>query len=120
MISANEVKTITKYSLEKKNKATEDFCNDTLSQLIIDQAKKGGNFLKFDISKDIYSFQYLLAVKTDIKHTYYYDVPSVDIMWNILFDAGYVVDITTDETTGNSIWIVRWDNDSNKELEGSL
>jgi len=125
MISVNEVKTITKYGLEKRNKSTEDFCNNILSQLITDQAKKGGSFLKFGISKDTHSFQYRLIVKIDIKTTnlykikttYYYNVPSIDRMQDILLDAGYAVDITT-YNNSDSIWTVRWDDDSNRELEG--
>lgn len=107
MISANKVKMITKYSLDKKDEYTEDFCNNKLSQLIIDQAQKGRSFLKFDIFKDTYSFQYRLIAKTDTNTTYYYDIPSVDIMWDILLDAGYTVDITTYDN-GNSTWTVWW------------
>lgn len=114
MISANEVRDYFKRVIVNKKEETKKFCDGTLSKLITTQAERGKTYIEFDIIK-YNPFVDLLYIDS-----IYYNIPSVETMWYILLDAGYIIDITTHDNDDNITWTVRWDNGSNRELEGSL
>lgn len=111
MISANEAREITERAFVQKEEETERFCDEVLSELIEQRAGDGNYFLDLKIYKDEDLLQYCL--KTPI----HYVIPSLDTMWEILFNAGFSIDIKADAAENYvTTWTVRWGAISSEEI----
>lgn len=110
MITKEKAAKIAQDSSENIKKETEKFCENILTELILKEAENNRFFLSFTTTIDS---------RLRTRNNCYFTIPSTNYMWEILLDAGFIVDKTS-WVDGETTWTIRWDNDSTRELERSL